>query len=85
MKAEIDSEGRVVIPADIRREAGLEAGSAVEIRYSNGIIEIEPSYLPVRLVRKGRSLVAQPLVPVEPLTDEMVEETLEAMLLERMP
>ncbi|MGE5278116.1 MAG: AbrB/MazE/SpoVT family DNA-binding domain-containing protein, partial [Acidobacteriota bacterium] len=32
MKTTIDAAGRLVIPRRIRREAGLEAGSELEIR-----------------------------------------------------
>ena len=83
MKTTIDSAGRIVIPRDIRREAGLEPGGTVEVRYRDGIVEIEPGYLPVRFVKEGHVLVAEPLVSVEPLTSEEVERTRQAMYEER--
>ena len=48
MKATIDAAGRLVIPKRIRREAGLESGAELEIRFEDGRIEIEPGeYRPV--------------------------------------
>lgn len=83
MKTTIDAAGRLVIPKEIRRLAGLQAGMPVEVRFHDGRIEIEPAALPVRLVRKGRLVVALPEAEVEKLTAETVEETRRA--LEREP
>ena len=71
----MDGAGRLVIPRDIRREAELEPGTPLEIRCRDGVIEIEPQTLPVKLERRGRLLVAVPLVKVPPLTKEIVEAT----------
>jgi AbrB family looped-hinge helix DNA binding protein len=83
MKTTIDPEGRLVIPEEIRRLAGLRPGTEVEVRWRDGLVEIEPDVLPVRLERRGRLLVAVPELPVEPLTDEVVEATRQALLDER--
>jgi AbrB family looped-hinge helix DNA binding protein len=83
MKATIDASGRVVIPKKIREAAALEPGTELEVRLVDGHIELEPGYLPVRLVRKGRFLVAVPEVEVGPLTLEEVEQTREAIWRER--
>ena len=64
-----------MIPSEIRREAGIEAGTPVDIRCHNGVIEIEPRPLEVRLKRKGRWLVAEPARKVPPLSAETVERT----------
>ena len=56
-KTTIDSAGRLVIPKEIREEAGLKPGALVEVRWRSGRIEIEPAPLPVNLVRKGRLTV----------------------------
>jgi AbrB family looped-hinge helix DNA binding protein len=85
MKTTIDAAGRLVIPKEIRREAGLRPGMPLEVRFRDGRIEIEPEPLPVKLVRKGRLLVAVPCREVEPLTAEMVERTREALREERSP
>jgi len=73
----------LVIPREIRRQAGLEAAATVDVTWSGSHIEIEPASLPVRLVRKGRFLVAVPEVPVDKLTQAEVEATREALLEER--
>jgi len=75
MKTTIDAAGRLVIPKELRREAGLEPGTELEIRWRQGLIEIEPAPLPVKLKKRGRFLVAVPDHPVEPLTSEQVERT----------
>jgi AbrB family looped-hinge helix DNA binding protein len=88
MKATIDEAGRVVLPEAIREAAGLSPGMDVEVRLSDGKIEIEleisDETLPVKLVRRpGGLLVAVPLVDVEPLTTEDVQRTLDALREER--
>ena len=75
MKTTIDTAGRLVIPKELRREAGLKPGTELEIRWRHGLIEIEPAPLPVKLKKRGRFLVAVPDQPVEPLTSENVERT----------
>ena len=75
MKTTIDAAGRLVIPKELRREAGLEPGTELEIRWRQGLIEIEPAPLPVKLKKRGRFLVAVPDHPIEPLTSEQVERT----------
>lgn len=75
MKTTIDAAGRLVIPKELRREAGLHPGSELEIRWRQGLIEIEPAPLPVKLKKRGRFLVAVPDRPIGPLTSESVEQT----------
>ena len=79
MRTTIDPAGRLVIPKDIRREAGLEPGVPLDIRFREGRIEIEPSPLPVTLVRKGKLLVATPETDVVNLTEDTVEQTRRAI------
>jgi AbrB family looped-hinge helix DNA binding protein len=79
MKTTIDPAGRLVIPKDLRREAGLTPGMPLDIRLREGRIEIEPAALPVRLVRKGKLLIAIPQTEVTPLTAETVERTRRAV------
>lgn len=83
MKTTIDAAGRLVIPKEIRRQARLRPGTSVDVRWQDGRIEIEPEPLPVRLVQKGRILVAVSELEVEQLTAETVEETRQALLDER--
>jgi AbrB family looped-hinge helix DNA binding protein len=83
MKATIDAAGRLVIPKEIRRQAGLRPGLALDVRWHDGRIEIEPEALPVTLVHEGRFLVAVPETEIEPLTAETVEATRWALAQER--
>ena len=83
MKTTIDAAGRLVIPKEIRREAGLKPGVLLEVRLRGGRIEIEPAPLPVKLVRKGRLLIAVPKRNVGVLTSETVERTRRALRRER--
>jgi AbrB family looped-hinge helix DNA binding protein len=70
----IDRVGRVVIPKEIRDEAGIEAGMALEVRCREGRIEIEPRRRPVRIVKKGRLQVAESVEAGEPLTRAAVRK-----------
>lgn len=85
MKTTIDFAGRIVIPKEIRREADLKPGAPLEIHCREGRIEIEPAPLPVRMVRKGRLVVAVPRQRPGALTAEAVEQTREAIRRERTP
>lgn len=71
----MDSAGRLVIPSEIRREAALEPGVPLEVRWRDGVIEIEPQSLAVTLKRKRRLLVASPAGKVPALRTATVERT----------
>jgi len=71
----MDNAGRLVIPREIRREAGLEPGVPMQVRWHEGVIEIEPQPLAVTLTRTGRLLIASPVTPVRTLTHATVEAT----------
>jgi len=58
MKVTIDKAGRLVVPKALRDELRLEAGTVLEIRAREGRIELEPAHTPMRLVRRGKGLVA---------------------------
>ena len=49
MMTTTDSAGRLVIPSEIRHEAALEPGVPLEVRWRDGVIEIEPQSLAVTL------------------------------------
>lgn len=83
MKTTIDAAGRLVIPKEIRRQAGLGPGIPVEIRFRNGQVEIEPVPLPVKLVCTGRLVVEVPETEVPPLTSDIVQATIDALRHER--
>jgi AbrB family looped-hinge helix DNA binding protein len=75
MVTTMDAAGRLVIPSEIRREAAIEPGTPLEVRWRDGVIEIEPRPLEVKLERKGRLLVATPARRVPPLRTATVERT----------
>jgi AbrB family looped-hinge helix DNA binding protein len=75
MLTTMDSAGRLVIPSEIRREAALEPGVPLEVRWRDGVIEIEPQSLAVTLKRKGRLLVASPAGKASTLRTATVERT----------
>jgi AbrB family looped-hinge helix DNA binding protein len=75
----MDSAGRLVIPREIRREAGLEPDTPLEVRWRDGVIEIEPQPLAVKLEKRGRLVVALPRGKVRSLTTGSVERTRSAV------
>jgi AbrB family looped-hinge helix DNA binding protein len=85
MKITIDKAGRLVIPKAIRDAMGLSPGTVLDVRCTEGRIEIEPESVPVRLVRRGRLLVAVAEGSMKPLTPEVVERTRDAIARERFP
>ena len=83
MKTTIDHAGRLVIPGPVRRQAGLRAGMSLDVRCRDGVVEIEPEPLAVKLVRRGRLLVAEPADRTPPLRESVVERTQHALRGER--
>jgi AbrB family looped-hinge helix DNA binding protein len=79
----MDSAGRLVIPSEVRRAAGLRPGMPLDVVYRDGHVEIEPTPLPMRLERQGRWTVAVPEETLPPLTVETVERTRRALADER--
>ena len=75
METTIDGVGRLVVPREVRRKAGLEAGMRLLVRYRNGRIEIEPAPLAVKTIRRGRLTAAVPQRSVPALTGKTVERT----------
>jgi AbrB family looped-hinge helix DNA binding protein len=73
MRSAIDSAGRLVIPKEIRREAGLRPGMPLRVRWRDGCIEIEPVPLAVASERRGRLMVAVPRGEVPELRADDVE------------
>lgn len=79
----MDSAGRLVIPVEVRRLARLAPGTPLEVRWRDGVIEIEPRPIAVELKRKGHLTVAVPRERVAPLTAEMVDKVRETVRDER--
>jgi AbrB family looped-hinge helix DNA binding protein len=83
MKTTIDGAGRLVIPKEIRNLARLTPGTALDVCWRDGRIEIEPASVQVRLQRRGKLLVAIPQEETQTLTTEAVEATRAALIDER--
>jgi predicted RNase H-like HicB family nuclease/bifunctional DNA-binding transcriptional regulator/antitoxin component of YhaV-PrlF toxin-antitoxin module len=81
----MDDTGRVAIPEELRREAGIEPGVPLKISCRDGCIEIEPAPREVRIVQKGRLPVAVPVEPGPVLSAEAVERTREQVRDRDMP
>ena len=81
----MDRAGRLVIPREIRREAALEPGVLLDVRWRDGIVEIEPAPLAVTLERRGRVLVATPVAEVPSLRSTIVERARRTLAAQRGP
>ena len=79
MKTTIDAAGRVVVPKALRQAVGLRPGSEIEIRVSDGRIEMEPAPLEVRTEKRGGLVVAVPSVPVPEMSRATVDETIDTL------
>ncbi len=79
MKTTIDGAGRLVIPKALRNQLKLSAGTPLEIRVRGGILEIEPANVPMRLVRRGRGLVATTDEPLPLIGADDVREATESL------
>lgn len=75
----MDRAGRLVIPREVRREAAVEPGTPLDVRWRDGLIEIEPQPAAVTLGRKGRLLVATPAGRTPVLRASTVERTRQAL------
>jgi AbrB family looped-hinge helix DNA binding protein len=78
MRVTIDEAGRVVVPKVLRDALRLEGGTTLEIRAHEGRLELEPVATPMRLVRRGRGLVATTEEPLPRLDADAVRAVLEA-------
>ena len=77
MRTTIDAAGRVVIPKDIRKAAGLEAGSEVEIDIDDdGKVFIQVVPIEVKIVKRGRLFV---MVPTKPIARKTTTEEVNAV------
>lgn len=77
MKAVLDNAGRIFVPKALRQALGLKPGQPLEIRASDGRLEIEIAPTAMRLKKRGKGVVAIPDAELPPLTAEQVRDTLE--------
>jgi len=83
MRRTIDAAGRIVIPLELRRAAGIEPGVVLDLRLENGAVVIEPAATTVRIERRRRFAVANPVPVIPPLTNDIVQETRDQLARER--
>lgn len=77
MRTTIDRAGRIVVPKAIRDELALYAGQELEVAARDGKVELEVPPTPMRLEDRDGIPVAVTDVPMPPLTQDLVRETLE--------
>jgi AbrB family looped-hinge helix DNA binding protein len=77
MRATIDGAGRIVVPKPLREALSLRPGQLLEIRASDGGLEIEIAATPMQLTKHGKGVVAVPKGKVPELTADEVRQTLE--------
>jgi len=77
MKTTIDSAGRLVVPKALRQALGFHPGQVLEVRASDGRLEVEIAATPMVLKRRGKGVIAVPGKSLPPLTAELVRETME--------
>jgi AbrB family looped-hinge helix DNA binding protein len=78
MRVTIDHAGRVVVPKRLREELQLQAGVVLEIRAREGRLELEPVAAPMRLVRRGKGLVATTDQPLPRISADDVRAVVES-------
>jgi AbrB family looped-hinge helix DNA binding protein len=77
MTVTLDAAGRIVVPKALRQALGLRAGQALDIRAGDGRLEIEIAPTPMRLMNRGKGLIAVPKGKLPVLTSDQVRDTLE--------
>ena len=79
MRTTIDRSGRIVVPKSLRDALNLEGGTSLEIRAREGRLEIEPVAAPMRLVRRGKGLVATTDEPLPTIDADVVRRVTESL------
>ena len=78
MKTAIDAAGRVIVPKALRDLLGLTAGGELEISARDGVLVIAPVPADIKLVKRGKRLVAKPKNELPELTQSEVRAVLES-------
>lgn len=71
IRAKVNDNGRIVIPADFRKELGIEPGDEVIMRLENGEIHVTTVE---QAVRRAQQLLRQFIPPGRMLSDELIAE-----------
>jgi AbrB family looped-hinge helix DNA binding protein len=77
MRTTIDRLGRVVVPKPIRDRLQLRGGETLEVEERDGVVELRPAPVEMRVVDTPDGPVVEPLTEIAPLTDEIVRTTLD--------
>jgi AbrB family looped-hinge helix DNA binding protein len=77
MRTTVDGAGRIVIPKPVREQAGLRAGSEVDVEFRDGRIEIEPTTTDMRLIDDEAGAIIEAAAEMPLLTTEQVRDVLE--------
>jgi AbrB family looped-hinge helix DNA binding protein len=77
MRTTVDGAGRIVIPKPVREQAGLRAGSEVDVAFRDGRIEIEPTTTDKRVIDDEAAAVIVAVGGMPLLTTEQVRDVLE--------
>jgi len=76
LQTTIDSAGRLVLPKEVREEAGILPGMTLRITVQEGKVEIEPLPLEVRIVQQGPLWIAVPAEAGPALSGATVDQVL---------
>ncbi len=78
--ARLNNNGRIVIPAEIRREMGLKPGDAVVMILEDGVLRIESHRARIRNIQDEFKKLARPgALASDELVDERREEAVQEM------
>lgn len=70
-KARINENGRIVIPAEIRKTMGLQSGDAVVMTLEEGVLRIESQRTKIRQIQDDFKKFAK---PGSRASDELVDD-----------
>jgi AbrB family looped-hinge helix DNA binding protein len=79
MRITIDQAGRLIVPKPLRDALSLEGGTTLEIRAREGRLELEPVAVPMRLIRRGKGLVATTDEPLPKIGPDEVRAVIESL------
>lgn len=77
MLATIDAGGRIVVPKKIRERLGLRPGTRVELVEIDGVLEIAPAVVAMRIDDSNGVLTLAAEEPMPVLTAEQVRGVLD--------
>lgn len=77
MVTTIDKAGRVIIPAEVRKRLGLNAGTELEMTIEGFAIRLVRAVAGPQLLRRGERLIARPQAPEGERTEVDVARLIE--------